>query len=411
MTDIANNRRPRIAYVVTASVSVGFLRGHLSHLRRRGFDVFVIASPGDHLDRVQEEGATPIELTMEREISPWKDCVALVRMIRVCQRLRPDVLLAATPKAGLIGMLAAWSTRVPARVFFQLGLRLETARGLKRWLLYGAERVTAACAHRVVCVSDSLRKLYLKLGLCRPSKAVVLASGSANGVDADHFRATPQLEEQAAAIRSKFGIPAEAPVVGFVGRMTRDKGVPELLAAFKKVLAEAPEARLLMVGDFESGDPVPEDCVRELRAHRQIAITGFVEDPAPYFAAMDVFAFPSFREGCGIVVLEASAAGLPIAAFRATGVVDGVVDGVTGTLTPSGDAEALAAVIVRYLKDPELRSKHGQSGHERVQRDYRPDMVREAHYQEYISLLQKAGVLRPYEEPAPADETAVPQVT
>jgi glycosyltransferase involved in cell wall biosynthesis len=126
---------------------------------------------------------------------------------------------------------------------------------------------------------------------------------------------------------------------------------------------------------------------------------------------MDVFAFPSFREGCGIVVLEASAAGLPIAAFRATGVVDGVVDGVTGTLTPSGDAESLAAAIVRYLKKPELRSRHGQAGCERVSRDYRPDAVRETHYQEYVSLLQEAGVSQPNEESAMAEETAVPQVT
>jgi glycosyltransferase involved in cell wall biosynthesis len=382
-------KAPRLVYVVTSSMSVRFLRDQLSFLQRRGFEVYVVSSPGAELKRAEKAaGIHALELPMEREISPWKDCLALYRLIRIFRSVRPDVVVAGTPKAGLLGMLAAWWTRVRARVYLQWGLRLETTRGLKRLVLLAAERITAACANRVVCVSKSLRKVYLEMGLCRPDKAIVLAAGSANGVDADHFVPTPQLREQAAAIRSQFGIPAEAPVVGFVGRLTRDKGIPELLAAFKQVLATVPEARLLLVGDFESGDPVPGECVDELKTHPQIAITGFVEDPAPYFATMDVFAFASLREGFGIVLLEAAATSLPVAAFRATGVVDAVVDGVTGTLVPGGDHAALAEAVTQYLQDRELRIRRGRNGRERVLRDFRPVRIWEELHKEYLTLMQ-----------------------
>ena len=330
------------------------------------------------------------EVPMSREIDLRKDAAALYRLVRVFRSLRPELVVAATPKAGLLGMLAARLTRVPVRIYHQYGLRLETTRGLKRRILWLAERTASACATRVICISQSLRELYVQLKLAPAGKTVVLGAGSSHGVDADRFQATPELRRRAAAIRCERGIPAEAPVVGFVGRLTRDKGIEKLLEAFEIVQTRVPAARLLLRGDFEPSDPVSPETARRLLSHPQISVAGFGDQVEAYFHAMDVMAFPSLREGFGNVLVEAAAAGLPVVGFAVTGTVDAVVHGVTGTLVPKGDAAAMADGIVRYLQDAELRRAHGAAARQRVMRDFRPETVWEALYQEYVSLMRQA---------------------
>jgi glycosyltransferase involved in cell wall biosynthesis len=176
-------------------------------------------------------------------------------------------------------------------------------------------------------------------------------------------------------------------VVGFVGRLTRDKGVPELLDAFDQILGSFPDARLLMLGDLEDGDPIPESYAKRLCKHPRAVMTGKVFDPPSYYPIMDVLALPSYREGSPNVLLEAGAAQVPTVAFKATGSVNAVCDGVTGTLVPLGDVDAFARALQRYLRDDFLRRKHGQAGRERVLRDFRPEMIWKLLHGEYARLL------------------------
>jgi glycosyltransferase involved in cell wall biosynthesis len=378
--------RARLVYMTTAAYSAnGFLRGQLTYMRRRGFDVVVISAPGDELLALRErEQVTTIAVPMEREISLLKDLVSLVRLYRVFRRLRPAIVNAGTPKAGLLGMIAAWAAGVPVRIYFLLGLRLETTHGLKGFILSLAERCASALANRVICISESLRRLYVTLGFTTKAKSCVLGEGSVNGVDVSAFIPT----SQARALRARLRIPDDAPIVGFVGRLTRDKGVPELLDAFDQILASFPDARLLLLGDFEDGDPIPDSYAKRLCSHPQVIMTGNVPDPPSYYAIMDVLAFPSYREGHGTVPLEAAAAQVPTVAFKATGSVDSVCDGVTGTLVPLGDVGSLARAVKRYLTDDLLRRKHGQAARGRVLRHFRPEMIWELLYGEYARLLK-----------------------
>jgi glycosyltransferase involved in cell wall biosynthesis len=382
----------RVVHVVTHPVTArAFLVGQLAAMRDEGFDVTVVASPGSELGAVgSREGVATIPVPMTRSISPAADAVALVRLIRVLRRCRPHLVNAGTPKAGLLGMIAARVARVPVRVYTLRGLRLETAAGAARRILAATERVAAACSHRTVCVSESLRRRWLELRLGRAEKAVVLASGSSNGIDVERFR--PRSRTEATELRSRLGLKPDAPVMGFVGRFTRDKGVSEVLAAFDSVVTRLPGTRLLMLGEFEDGDAVGPAVHRRLETDPRIVHLGFVGDTAEYYAAMDVLAFPSHREGFPNAPLEAAASGVPVAGFAATGTVDAVVDGVTGLLVPIGDTAGLADACFAYLCMPAQRARHGEAARQRAVREFRQEIVWGRWVELYRRLLAERGI-------------------
>jgi glycosyltransferase involved in cell wall biosynthesis len=379
MSDQPRNsaKMPRLVYATTHPIALRYLlTGQLAYFQQHGYEVFAVASPGEDLEVVaQREGVRVVPLPMAREISPLHDLRSLYSFVRLLRKLRPDVVVAGTAKAGLLGMLAAWVTRVPARVYILHGLRLETTQGFKRRILSWAERITSACSQRVICISHSLAEVYRQLGLTSPDKQRVLGRGSSNGIRAERFLSTPERQKQAAEIREKWKIPADAPVVGFVGRLVRDKGVVDVIDAFDILLEQFPNARLLMLGEFESGDPIPQEYVRRIQSDPRIIYPGFVDEPAPYYAAIDVLAFPTYREGFGNVVIEAGAAGKPSVVYAATGAIDTVRDGITGKAVQLGDRQALAAAIADYFHDPALRAQHGASAVDFAVNEFRPEQI------------------------------------
>lgn len=384
--------RPRLLILVTHPMTAHILmRGQLAHLAAAGFEVAVGAAPGPELDAVAaNEGVRAFPLPFTRRIGPLRDLVALARTIGVIRRFRPTIVNAGTPKAGLVGMLAARLCRVSVRIYTVRGLRLETSRGLARHVLAASERLAACCAHRVVFVSESLRRRCLELGLATEEKTVVLLGGSSNGVDVDRFR--PAAPGEKAALRRELGIPEDAPVVGFVGRWTRDKGIADLADVFITTVAPRhPGCRLLMVGDWEAGDPVPEPVRRAILAHPGVVSTGFVADPAPFHRAIDVLAFPSYREGLPNAPLEAAASGVPVAGYAATGTTDAVADGTTGTLVPVGNRRALADALAAYLDSPQLARHHGAAGRQRVERLFARQRVWQAWSGLYRRELDGSG--------------------
>lgn len=380
---------PRLVLLVTHPMTARYLlRGQLRDLARRGFEVILVTSPGPDLETVeQREGIAVHTVPMAREMAPLRDLRALLRITRLLRRLAPDLVNAGTPKAGLLGMLAARRAGVPIRVYTLRGLRLETARGLRRWLLTRAEKEAARAAHRVVAVSPSLRRRCVELGLTPEDEVEVLGPGTSNGVDPERFAATAERLRTAESLRRELGLPVGAPVIGFVGRLTRDKGIRDLLDAFERLRSHRPDTRLLLVGDFERGDPVPEEVRRRIREHPGIHLAGFAAEPAPYYLQMDVLAFPSHREGFPNAPLEAAAAGVPTVGFAATGTVDAVVDGETGRLVPVGDVEGLARGLEAYLGDPERRRRHGEAARDRVVTELRDERVWERWSELYGRLL------------------------
>lgn len=383
-------RRPVVMHVMTASESVGFLRGQASYLRASGYDVHVAASPGRELEDLGErEEVTCHGVAITRHVSPLADARSLWNLVRVMRRVRPDVVHAHFTKSGLLGMIAGVLCRTPVRIYHIRGLSHVTAKGMLRAALLASDRLSCALAHQVLCVSHSNREVLLREGICRAEKVKVLGAGSGNGVDATG-RFVPAAPAARGAARESLGIPQDAPVIGFVGRLVRDKGVVELVDAWSWLRGVHERVHLVLVGPFERerrADTLPAGLRRALETDARVHLTGFVRDTPPLYAAMDVVALPTYREGLPNVALEAAAMSLPIVATSVPGCIDVVQDGVTGTLVPPRDALALATALDRYLADPALRDLHGAAARRRVVAEFRREAIWQAVVCEYGALL------------------------
>ncbi len=383
---VLSARQPLIVVGVTHPQTCLVLTGRLRALRQSGFRVMLVSSPGELLDcTAVSEGVDRYAIPMERGISPLADLVSLIRLWWLLIRLRPDMVEFSTPKAGLLGNLAARLSGVPRCIYMLRGLRLETAAGFKRRVLLAAERLAASCAHVVLCNSESLRPKALALGVAAEAKLQLLGDGSSNGVDILRF--SPGTSN----VRERLGVPAEGHVVGFVGRLTRDKGVPELIEAFDSILTAEPETHLLLVGWFDaSGDALSSALRKRIESHPRVHLTGFVDATAPYYRAMDVMVLPTWREGFPNAVLEAAATGIPVITTISTGSRDSVVPEVTGLLIPPGYPEAISEAVLNLLRDPERRIRMGQAARAWVLDHYVNGHVLALTVAYYKSLLKLA---------------------
>lgn len=380
----ATQPAPHIVVGITHPQTCLTLTGRLRALREAGFRVTLVSSPGELLNRTAaREGVESIAIPIQREIAPIADIVSLARLWWLLLRLRPEMTEFSTPKAGLLGTIAAWLAGVPARIYMLRGFKVEGTRGFKRRILLAAEKVTSACAQVVLCNSHSMRAEALALGVAPEAKLNLLGDGSSNGVDVERFSPGPS------NVRDRLGLPREAPVLGFVGRLTCDKGLPELMEAFDAILKVEPAAHLLLVGWFDAAeDALCANLRTRIENHPRIHCTGFVADTAPYYRAMDVMVLPTWREGFPNAVLEAAATGIPVVTTIATGSRDSVVPEVTGLLIPPGYPEAISEAVLKLLSDPAKRQHMGVAARAWVVEHYSNDRVLGLITTFYRSLLE-----------------------
>lgn len=401
MAALTNRRRPKdapetqrtrtgikLVHIAPHPMYFSFLTGQTGYMKAQGFAVHVIASPDPLLDTLAMREQIPVHpISIDRRIAPLHDLISIAYLYRELRTLRPEIVHSHTPKGGLVGMSAAWLARVPVRIAHNDGMPILTARGVTRILLWCSEKVTGLLAHRVLYVSHSNREIAVAQKLCPARKAGVILGGSVNGIDALERFNPGNTSGTRGDVRQTYGIPADALVVGFVGRILREKGVTELTAAWRVLRQEFPTLHLLIAGISDSRDPVPPEVEAVLRDDPRIHLAGQVSDMPSLYAATDVVALPSYREGLGTALLEAGAMGLPTVATSVPGCVDAVQDGVTGTLVPPRDAGALTNALRSYLRDPALRLCHGTAGREHVLREFRQDAIWKAQCQEYTHFL------------------------
>ncbi len=386
---VQDTERPEILYLLTAEISKVLVRGQLDALDAAGFDVTIGVGldsgtsdvPGQGWDEAPEIHHVPFR----RQPSPLADLRALRATIRLIREVEPDIVNASTPKAGLLGMAAARWCRVPVRVYHLRGLRFETTTGWRRRLLILLERGAAGLATNVIVNSESARQAAGAAGIGRRHPPVVIGVGSGNGIDVDRYALSNQVSRD--ATRAELGVPQNAVVLGFIGRLTRDKGIVDLLDVFEQLTNERRGLHLLLVGDVEPGDPVGPEAEQRIDDRDDVTHVPWVPDTSVLYPALDLLVFPSAREGLPNVPLQAQSASVPVVAYAATGTTDAVGDGVSGVLVESGDRSGLTDVVRSLVDDPERRTELGAAGPDWVRARYAQD----AFWSELIATYRKWG--------------------
>lgn len=391
---MATDKRVKLLYITTIPLTQwAFLRGQNPFMAARGFELHAASSPNRELDALaRRDGAVTHAVRISRQIRPLLDLISLVKLIRICWRVRPDIVHVSTPKAAFLGALAAWVTRVPVRVFLVRGLTSENARGGLRRMSKWIEWLTAKLCHSRVFVARSLLEFARRERIVARNEGVVLANGMSNGIDVRRFDPAAVKGAVLGGLGHNGDADARPVVIGFVGRLAVDKGIEDLAGAWRTIRTEFPNTRLLLVGPWEVEDAVSATVRAELERDKRVILSGPVGDVAPYYKLMDVFAYPSHgTEGFPNAPMEAASMGLPVVAARVVGCVDAVVDGVTGTIVPPRDVGALTRALSAYLRNPQTGPAHGAAGRRRIFRDFQSQGIWEALHHEYRRLLARAG--------------------
>lgn len=375
------------ASTVPQSLDV-FCKGMLKELSEK-YEVVALSSPGEPLDRVRErEGVRTIAVPMERHISLMKDLKALLAMIKTIRKERPYMIHSMTPKAGLLCMVAGKLTGVPVRIHTFTGLVWPTSTGLKRKILMLTDKLTCACATNIIPEGQGVKN-DLIAGKITKKPLKVLGYGNVMGVDMEHFSRRPEVlklvEELNLRDSSKFSFL-------FVGRIVKDKGINELVGAFKKLYSEYPDIRLILVGPYEDNlDPISQESRDAISAYDDIVAVGkkMGEELLAYYAAADCFVMPSYREGFPNTVLEAGAMGLASIVTDINGSREIIVDGENGMIVPPQNEERLYHAMKVMLTSPADREKLAGKARKMIADRFEQSFVRKCLYEYYDEVIKE----------------------
>jgi glycosyltransferase involved in cell wall biosynthesis len=349
---------------VTVGGSSRLLDGQAKYFKELGYDVYLISQ--NHFKEpifCQKEGIKHLPVKIVPDINPLIDILSLIQIIKHFRKVKPDMVNVGTPKMGLLGMIAAKILGVKTRIYTCRGLRFETEKGMKRWILEMMEKFTVSLAHYVIYVSPSLKNAALKYGVAQKDKAIVIGEGSSNGVDTSAFRNDAIDLEKRKVLINKYKLENKT-VIGFVGRVTEHKGAYELVDSFEKIYEKNKETRLILMGHVKC-EP---DFEKRFKSHPGVIYISFQDDVPLYMSLFDIFVLPSWREGFPNVPIQAAAMGIPVVVSDATGCVDAVKDGVNGTIYQVKNEDELHKVLKKYVEEPQLRIKHGNNGSEWAKR-------------------------------------------
>lgn len=366
----------KIIRAATIGMSLNiFCNGLLKELQEEGYDVVALSSPDADLQELGErEGVRTIGVAMERRVSPLKDLASLIKLVSVMKKERPHMVHSMTPKAGLLCMMAAKMANVPVRVHTFTGLVWPTATGLMRRILMLTDKVTCACATHIIPEGEGVKHDLQRCITQKPMK--VLGYGNVKGVDLDYWK------------RKSAAVESQVLTFVFVGRVVREKGINELVAAFVRLNMEYPDIRLLLVGPYEDNlDPVSPEIKRLIDECEAIEAVGAQKDVRPFYEQSDVLVFPSYREGFPNVVIEAGAMDLPSIVTDINGSREIIESGKNGVIVPPRDEQALFEAMKWMAEHPDDRKNMAENARPMVASRFEQGFVRQCLRSYYKEIL------------------------
>ena len=381
----------KLIRITTVPISLlVLLKGQMKFMKEQGFEVTMISSSGAEVDAlIQQEECPHIAIKLTREITPIADFFSLIKLVKLFRKLKPDIVHTHTPKAGLIGMLAAKIAGVPIRLHTIAGLPWMEYKGPLRQILKLVEKVTAMAACEIFPNSFNQESFLFEQNIAR-GKMKVLGNGSSNGINSDYFSITEEIKQSSFSLRNDSNVSPEGWVWIFVGRIVRDKGIMELLDAFSKIHQQFPEDRLWLVGEEEPElDPLDEKYRTKLQKDPTIQWWGYQKDIRPFLAAAKVLVFPSYREGFPNVPLQAGSMGCMLLLSDINGCNEIVQSGVDGILVPPKNSELLTAAMLSIRINQKQTEIFAKAIQEKIKNRYNQKFLWKILLQEYNNRLNQ----------------------
>lgn len=368
----------KVARVATVPFAIATQANRqIEHIVEGGADVTLITSAGEELNRVNfGPRLRHLEVEIPRKLRPWRDLMALIKLVRIFRSERFDIVHSTTPKAGLLCAIGGVLARVPIRLHTFTGQTWVTLNGIMREVAKLADRIIGSLCTHCYADSHSQMRFLIQQGIVASEKISVIGSGSLAGIDLQRFDPERFSKHHRVDLKSHLGIYNSNPLLIFVGRVCKDKGVWELLEALEILRGEGKQTELLLLGPFDaSGAEDLKALEQKIGELSNVHFLGYVKRPEEFLAISDIMCLPSYREGFGTVVLEAAALRVPTVGSAIYGLSDAIVDGETGLLAPPKDAPALAKVISKLLDNPELRENMSDAARRRCVEEFDDEKV------------------------------------
>lgn len=357
----------KICFIATTSITMNaFIIDVAKYLYRSGdYEVTLICPYDEEFIKKIPDYLEFIPVAMHRgaSITGIKSTLDLYRIFR---KRKFDIIQYTAPNASLYSALAGFASRIPVRLYCQWGIIYVGKKGLSRWFYKMIERVTCNLSTWIEPDSNSNLEFSRKEGLYDESKSSVVSNGSAKGVNLKTYNYDMKAQWNQ-EIRQAHNISADDFVVGFVGRVTRDKGINELIQAYKETFGQSNQHKLLLVGSIEDPERLNQELFNWSKRDENVIYAGATDHPEKYYASFDVFVLPSYREGFGSVVIEAEAMGVPVIVTDIPGPIDAIIENKTGETVPKKDVPALSAALMDYYQSPAKLSEYGRNGRQFVE--------------------------------------------
>ena len=381
---------PKLIRITTVPMALKFLLpGQMKFMKDNGFDVLMISADGkERNDVINNEGCQHVIVPMTRKITPFQDLSCLFKLIKIFKKEKPDIVHTHTPKAGLLGMLAAKVCGVKVRIHTVAGLPLMVETGFKLQLLKFIEKITYWSANHVWPNSNSLLNYITEQKLTTQKKLKVISKGSSNGINLIRFNNTNLNQNTIQEIKESIQYKDSNTYLLSIGRLVKDKGIVELVNAFCSLQQKFNSLKLVLVGKFETDlDPLPNNIIDEIKNNKNIIHIDWSEQVEYYFSLATFFVFPSHREGFPNVLLQAGAMGAPIICSSIAGNVDIVEDKVTGLLFKTNDELAIEKQITFALENNEAMQKMAATLKTNINNFYGRDVIWNSILNEYKQLI------------------------
>jgi glycosyltransferase involved in cell wall biosynthesis len=372
----------KLFIITTIPLSLFFFEGQITFLKK-SFNVALVSSDGELLHSIAKSEKVKYHmLNVKREISFLNDIISLILFVKLFYKEKPNFIHCNTPKASFLALFAGYFCRVPKRLYFVHGLRYEGYKGFKRRLLMFMEKLSCFFATDIIAVSYGVKNIMEEQ--ITPKKVIVVGSGSSNGIDTKKF----VIEKfSSSELKMSLGIQEEDYVFGFVGRLVKDKGVNELVNVFDKLNANYKNIKLILVGPYEDElDPLNSLTKKKIESNKNIVSVGFQRDVRSFLGVMNLFVFPSYREGFGIVLMEAGAMQIPCISSNITGCNEIIIEKVTGLLMPSKNQDALYAKMEYSILNKLEMKEMGINAEQSIKKRFEQHSVWSQYLKEYNKI-------------------------